>query len=106
MKIIKDLWNFIRYIIPNAWKTHRTIMKNQRAILKLENKYGVFHTFLRFLEEAIAHDDCPEEEIKWMLGTFIDCSDDKIRNEKEWEDILLYVEKYKVDPLGLEVKSG
>ena len=99
MKIIKDLWNFIRYIIPEAWRTHRRIMKNQRAIQKLEEKNGVCHTFLRFLEEAIASDNCQEEEIKWMIGTFIDCSDDKIRAEVEWEDVMLYVKQYKIDLL-------
>ena len=105
IKLIKDLWLFIRHVLWQAWKTHRQIMKSQRAIKKMEDKDGVCNTFLLFLEEAIAH-NVHEEEIKWMIGTFLECSDDKVRAEESWEDVISYVKKYNVNPLDLDYKSG
>jgi len=100
LNIVKDLWVFIRHIMWKAWKTHRQIRKGQRAIMQLEKRNGVCNTFLLFFEEAIAQ-DTDEDEIIWMLGTFIDTSDDDVRAEIGWEDVLSYATKYDV-----EIKSG
>ena len=74
-------------------------MKSQRRIEALEKQNGVCNTFLSFLEDAIEH-QANEEEIKWMIGTFIDCSTEEIRAEESWADVVSYVNRYNVDPLN------
>tara|TARA_R100000808_G_C2094713_1_gene113780 strand:+ start:58 stop:345 length:288 start_codon:yes stop_codon:yes gene_type:complete len=93
MRLLKDIWITIRYILPQAWRTQRDISRMEKHISKLEKKNGVCNTFLMFFESSIEH-GVGREELEYMLQTFIDCADENILAEKEWDDILSYADNY------------
>ena len=93
MRLLRDIWILIRYIIPQAWKTQRQISFMENHIRKLENKNGACNTFLHFFELSQEH-GVNDEELQYMLQTFIDCANEEIIAEDEWSDIILYADKY------------
>ena len=67
--MLKDIYTFIRYIIPQAWPQHRQFQKNMREVLALEKKHGVYKAFLLYFEEAIPI--LEEDELAHLLNCFI-----------------------------------
>jgi hypothetical protein len=65
----------------------------EKHISKMEKENGVCHTFLNFFELSQEH-GVSEEELCYMLETFVSCANKDIIAEDEWTDVQSYVDKY------------
>ena len=93
MRFLRDIWVMLRYILPQAWKTQRSISFMEKHIAKMEKENGVCNTFLSFFELSLEQ-GVEEEHLVYMLETFLQCADDNIIAEKEWDDVTAYADKY------------
>jgi len=104
MRIHKDLWIVLRYIIPQAWKAQRYISKMEEEIHKMENKVGVCGTFLHYFEENMLHhsDEMNAEIIDSFFYEIRERNDTSIMKDSNWSTVVQYAKKYGVE----DVPSG